>query len=169
MCSDIVTLLKHDHRRFESLFVEVARQCDLVEAGMSPDRPRLNAVVGFLRDRVLPVHHALEDVIYIMLLRNYPQICEVYDLAEDHQQSKREFDAFADAVKSGEESFVDVARSYIGNERAHFIAEEEVLFPYAEKYLQPVQWQDLKRSVEIKGTEEAEPLNPDIEELLQTP
>ena len=168
MCTDVITLLKDDHRRFAGLFLEIANQCDRAEDGVPVDNAILNAIVSFLRDRALPVHHALEEAIFIMLLRNFPQIREIYDLAEDHQQSNREFDAFVDAVTSTKDSFVDVARSYIGNERAHFIAEEEVLFPYAKRYLRQDQWNDLKNTLRTINPNATEPLDPVIARFLQS-
>jgi hypothetical protein len=36
-------------------------------------------------------------------------------------------------VEREDKSFIEPARSFVANERGHFIAEEEIVFPYAAK------------------------------------
>lgn len=147
MCNLLLTRLKQDHRRFECLFAELERQCNAKGAGGLLDPQILHAIAKYLGDGALLFHHALEDAIYAKLLQNRPRFREIYDLSADHRQSWREFEWFGSAVAGSIDEPVEATRSFIGNERGHFISEEEIFFPEAAKHLQPEDWRSLERSV----------------------
>jgi len=147
MCNEVLTRLRDDHGRFERLFVEIENQCAATENGAPVNATYLSAIVAYLREYALRLHHALEDAIFAKLLEKQPHFLEIYDLAEDHRACRREFEAFALAAIPVDDNFTDLARSYVGNERAHFIAEEEVFFPYAQRLLLDEQWQALQASL----------------------
>lgn len=141
MCHRVLTRLRDDHGRFELLFSTIERECDADEAGQTINHGRLKAIAAYFGTRALPLHHAIEDAIFTHLLGYFPSFREeIYDLLDDHIQSKREFDGFLVAVETVTQNFVEAARSFVANERGHFISEEEVFFPYAEKTLTTEEW-----------------------------
>lgn len=146
MCDILLGCLKDDHRRLEYLFLELEHQCAAKEEGRSVDLIVLRAIVDYLGDGALLFHHALEDAIYIELMHTHPRFCEVYDLAEDHRASWREFERLKTAVSGSGEDLIEAIRSFIGNERGHFISEEEIFFPYARAFVQNEDWLRLERS-----------------------
>lgn len=142
-------LLEHltkGHKRFERLFKELERQCDATQSGLL-DPKTLHAIAQYLGSGALLFHHALEDAIYAKLLQYQPRFREIYDLAADHRQSMREFEWFGSAVSGSEEDPFEATRSFIGNERGHFISEEEIFFPQAAKCLQSEDWRSLEQNV----------------------
>jgi len=161
MCNILQGRLKDDHHRFECLFAELERQCAAKEELRPVQWPKVHAIVNYLGCGALLFHHALEDAIYAKLLERQPRFRDIYDMAEDHRQSWREFERFAAAVSVAREDLVDVTRSFVGNERGHFISEEEIFFPYALRSLRDEDWESLERSV--SGTEL---LAPDIKDPI---
>ena len=153
MCSDVLAHLRDDHRLFERLFLAIEHECLKVENGQAADIKRLRAIATHLGAGAVPLHHGVEDAIFSQIVKIFPRFRkDIFDLLEDHQASKREFANFACAVDRGDEDFVDAARSFVANERGHFIAKEEIIFPYATKYLSAEQWQSLADIlVERKG------------------
>lgn len=166
MRNNVLTRLREDHGRFERLFVEIENQCTAAERGLSADEACLRAIIAYLGGHALRLHHALEDAIFVKLLEKLPLFLEIYDLAEDHQACRMEFEAFASAAVAINENFVEKARSYVGNERAHFIAEEEVFFPYAERFLLDEQWRSFQAAL-IDEAGDAAKTHPTISRILQ--
>jgi hemerythrin-like domain-containing protein len=146
MCDILLGRLKDDHRRLEHLFLELERQCAAKEGGRPIDLLVLRAIVDYLGDGALLFHHALEDAIYMELVHTLPRFREIYDLAEDHRASWREFERLKTAVSGPGEELVEAIRSFIGNERGHFISEEEIFFPYARAFVRNEDWLRLERS-----------------------
>ena len=167
MCDILRGRLIDDHRRLECLFVELERQCKAKEECRPIDLPILQSIAHYLGDGALLFHHALEDAIYAKLLHNHPRFREIYDLAEDHRQSWREFERFLAAVAGAGEGLAEATRSFIGNERGHFISEEEIFLPYAAKFLTREDWQSLERSVPAAELLAADVNDPMVARLFQ--
>jgi len=160
MCNFLLERLKGDHTRFKYLFAELERLCVARKSTPSDDAPILKAILDYLGGGALLFHHALEDAIYARLLQIYPQFPEIYDLADDHKKSWREFDQLT-------EDLAATSASFVGNETAHFIAEEEIFFPYAAKFLQNDDWGRIERSVAAAELLAADADDPIIVRLLQ--
>lgn len=166
MCNLLLDRLKQDHKRFECLFKELERQCDGKGSGLL-DPQTLYAIAKYFGGGALLFHHALEDAIYAKLLQNQPRFREIYDLAADHRQSWCEFEWFGAAVSESKEDPVEATRSFIGNERGHFISEEEIFFPQAAKCLRSEDWESLERSVPAAELLAADDTDATIARLFQ--
>jgi hemerythrin-like domain-containing protein len=141
MCHEILARLREDHKRYERFFRAIDEICDRAESGNTINRLRLKAIAAYLGEYALPAHHALEDAIFAQIVRVFPHFQEeMYDLIEDHETCKREFQIFERALELEDFEFVEPARSFVANERGHFIAEEEIIFAYAVKHLSSDQW-----------------------------
>lgn len=151
MYQDVLARLLDDHRDFERLFAAIEDQYGDEARPAKLDVSKLEAVRWHLAAHAFR-HHAVEDRMNAMLLRHLPRFgAEIYDLREDHDQTAIEFEAFSravDGLRAGLpesiETFCDSARAYIANERGHFIAEEELFFPYAAQHLKEEDWAELK-------------------------
>lgn len=148
----VLSQLRTEHERFESLFAEIERECDIAGGGGNVALERLESICEDLRAGALGSHHTLEDRIYAVLIARLPRFGDdIYDLREDHRQSWREFEFFVAAVRAVRagapgcsNQLLDAAHSYIANERGHIIAEEELFFPYALQYLRAEEWDALR-------------------------
>lgn len=155
MTNDVLQRLRDDHRRCERLFCAIEEECSRLESGTPADMPRLKAIADYLGKCCFPRHHALEDAIFTELVKRLPNFrADIFDLSEDHHASKQEFINFMFAVAHEDDDLAETARSFVANERGHFISEEELVFRYAEKYLTPEQWATLRQSLHIVESEE---------------
>jgi hemerythrin-like domain-containing protein len=168
MCDGVLNRLRDDHKRFERFFKAIEHECSKAEADGHFDHPRLLAIACYLGEQALPCHHALEDAMFFNIVKLEPRFrTDVYDLPEDHESSKREFQLFEKSVNAADGRFSEAARSFVANERGHFISEEEVLFPFAAKTLTQKQWNDLSVSLAILEQENhPAPSSAPIKDLL---
>lgn len=158
MNDDLLERLRRDHGRFERFFRAIEQECSHLDAGKPADMPRLKAITTYLGKCAFPRHHALEDAIFAQLVKRLPNFrADIFDLPEDHHTSKQEFLNFMRAVETSDNDLADTARSFVANERGHFISEEEVIFRYAAKYLAADQWQTLRDGLRTAGSERERP------------
>ncbi|MGE4063217.1 MAG: hemerythrin domain-containing protein [Rhodospirillaceae bacterium] len=163
MRNEVLERLTGDHARFERFFRAIEEQCARLDAGKPADVPRLKAIVSYLAKFAFPRHHALEDAIFAQLVKRMPNFwVEIFDLPEDHHTSKQEFMNFMLAVERGDDDLADTARSFVANERGHFISEEEIVFRYARKHLTADQWAELREGLRIIESEDGHPQNVDL-------
>lgn len=140
MQNDVLTRLHADHARFERLFRVIEDEGARLELGHAVDMPRLKSFVTYFSHEFAR-HHGLEDAIFAELLKCRPQFREeIFDLFEDHQVSQAEFKRLSDAIDRGNGDLAETIRSFVANERGHFISEEETLLRYAAQYLTEEQW-----------------------------
>jgi len=166
MC-DILMRLREDHVRFERLFRAIEYECSNLERGAVYNHLRLTEAAAYLHCQ-MPAHHALEEDIFVQIVKMLPTFCEdIYDLLKDHQVSKLMFKSLARAVSLNDGNIAGCAGLFITNERAHFIAEEEIIFPHAVKYLSIHHWRRLD-GVSAQNEKEAalSPKYGAIEDLL---
>lgn len=164
MTSDVLERLREDHRRCERLFRAIEHECARLESGKVADMPRLQAIVDYLGKYAFPRHHALEDAIFNELVKRLPNFrLDIFDLPEDHHTSRQEFINFMLAVGKEDDNLAETARSFVANERSHFISEEEIVFRYAEKCLTAEQWSVLSESLHIVESEDGRP--PALEQI----
>lgn len=163
MRHEILERLKGDHVRFERLFRAIEEQCSRLEAGQPADLARLRSITDYLGKFALPRHHALEDAIFAQIVKRMPRFrTDIFDLPEDHHTSKREFINFCTAVERGDDDLAELARSFVANERGHFIAEEEIVFHYASKHLTAEQWDELRAGLRVVESEGIRPEKSDL-------
>ncbi len=158
MTNDVLERLRGDHRRCERFFRAIEDECAHLESGKPANMPRLKAIAEYLGKYAFPRHHALEDAIFSELVKRLPNFrVDIFDLPEDHHTSKQEFISFVIAVGRGNGEIAETARSFVANERSHFISEEEIVFRYAAKYLTREQWALLGKSLHIVESEDGRP------------
>lgn len=153
MTSPVLSHLREDHGRFERLFVEIERQCEVLENGALADVKRLGAIAWYLIEYGCRRHNAAENTIFFVLVGRLPTYGrDIYDLVVDHRLSTQQANSFSDAVSGlgGDDpdsrgAFTVFARSYVANERGHFISEEELFFPYAERHIERDQWVEIEK------------------------
>jgi len=166
----VVTRLCADHVLFEQIFREIERQCVCLAVGKGFDAKKLGAAICYLNEHEKSYHHEIEERIGSLLNKQSPGYdTNIYDLSGDHSICHREFERFRRCFDNGElhactiEEAVDCAKSYIGIERAHFISEEELFFPYAIRHLTHRQWRTVNK---LKALAEADSsLSPDAPAL----
>jgi len=158
MGNDVLGRLRGDHARFERFFQAIEAECSRLEEGQAANMPRLKAIAAYLGNSAFPRHHALEDAIFAQIVKRVPRFRgDIFDLPEDHHTSQQEFVNYLLAVERGDADLAETARSFVANERGHFISEEEIVFRYAEKCLTAEQWDGLRESLRMIESEEARP------------
>lgn len=163
MRNEILVRLTGEHARFERFFRAIEEQCSRLEAGQQADVPRLKAITSYLAKFAFPRHHALEDAIFAQIVKRMPRFrVDIFDLPEDHHTSKQEFINFCLALERGDDDLAETARSFIANERGHFISEEEIVFQYAHNNLTAEQWSELQKGLQIVESENGRPQNLDL-------
>jgi hemerythrin-like domain-containing protein len=156
MKNQVLARLHEDHARFDQFFAAIEDQCSRLETGLPADMPRLKAIIEYLGRQEFPRHQALEEAIFAKLLARRPHFREdIFDLTEDHKVSQRQFTRLVRAVESGNETLMGAARSFVANERGHFISEEETLFHAAGQYLSENDWHQLSEGVKAEGNRPA--------------
>jgi hemerythrin-like domain-containing protein len=157
MCNGVLVRLREEHERFEQLFAETERLCTAIEVRGEIGVLSMKAIAWYFTEGAQnTLHQALEDRLSNIVLEHVPGFAlDIYDLHQDHQKSRKWAAAFANALDAltddpyeAQKSVVRTARAYIGHERVHYMSEEEILFPYAQRHLTPGEWAELRRQSE---------------------
>jgi len=137
MCHELLEQLREEHRDVERHLLKVEEQCEAMERGDQPDLAVLYTVAAYLAGDAMREHHARENRLVRLLGTRLPHFAEeILDVTRDHEQSRRAIGRYTQALEQFENAKCDrvalahIARAMVGNERGHFIAEEEVFFPY---------------------------------------
>jgi len=159
MCNAVLARLREEHGRFELLFAETERQCAAIEVRDEMAVLTLTAIAWYFTDGTQKkAHQALENRLAELVLEHVLGFAQdIYDVDKDHQTSRKRATAFADSLKTlagdpigAQKGMVRTARAFIGHERGHFMSEEEILFPYALRYLTPGESAELQRQSEAQ-------------------
>jgi len=152
MGDQVLRALREDHVRFERAFREIEGQMS-ASATTSFAGDRLGEIVSYLVKHAKSFHQDVEELIYYSLLECLPQFSDdIYPVAADHRECDRRGKVLAAAIQTvGPDTRLygsaleEAARSYISHERGHFIAEEELLYPFAQRYLRADQWEKIRK------------------------
>ncbi len=157
--SAILRVLRREHQCMARLLDVLERQIARVEAGRAPDYEIVEAVVDFFLEFPDSHHHPKEDLVFAKLrLRDPRAAARVGDLHAEHEAlaelTLRFADGFdwmlEDPAPSGD-WFEHGARQFVDFLRRHIGLEEEVLFPAAERALEPFDWPEIDAAFALSG------------------
>lgn len=140
--------LRHEHEAILSALAILDRLADTLDAGASADPADLRAFLGFLRDFVDQCHHGKEEGLLLPALAQAgipPQEGLLDVLLDEHVQGRewiRQMQACLEPAPD-RPGFARAARGYRDLLQSHIRTENEVLFPWAERALDPQQSQAL--------------------------
>ena len=141
--TDIVGLLREDHRIMSKLLDALERQIDSAAVGNPPDYVIVGGIVDYCMAYPDRYHHPLEDAVFRCLVRLDPAHGRALPgLAEEHAALGDEIRRFAellDEIRNEEfvrrDHFVSEARRLMARYRDHMMREEDAFLPLAEKHL----------------------------------
>jgi len=148
----VLAMLREDHIGFERAFGEIERLVTAKSADSSEGK-RMEELVWYLVKHAKSFHQDVEELIYYSLLERVPHFSDdIYPVAADHRECIRRGKALAAAIQVvGPDARLygsaleEAAYSYISHERGHFIAEEELFYPFAQRYLRAEQWEKIRK------------------------
>lgn len=155
----ILRELRREHRGMARLLDSLERQIAKVEAGRAPDYEIVEALVDFFLDFPDACHHPKEDLVFAKLrLRDPRAAAQVGDLHAEHEELAELTLRFADGFDWMLEDpalpgdwFEHGARQFADFLRRHIAIEEEVLFPAAERALEPFDWTEIDAAFTLSG------------------
>ena len=149
--TDMVEVLRQEHRNIESLLRVLERELSVFERGERPDYEVVLAVIDHFKDYPDSCHHPKEDMIVEKLkVRDPVTAATIGDLEAQHQEGAkrlRRVDQAVQRVLSDQdllrENVNNIIRDFIDHERQHMAMEEHVVFPAVLNALQPQDWADV--------------------------
>jgi len=150
MGDSVLATLRDDHVKFERAFLEIERQV-AARSAESPDGKRMEELVWYLVKHAKSFHQDVEELIYYSLLERMPQFSDdIYPVAADHRECDRRGKMLAAVIQKANPGAPEyglelrgAAQAYISHERGHFIAEEELFYPFAQRHIRADQWQKI--------------------------
>ena len=149
--TDMVEVLRQEHRNIESLLRVLERELSVFDRGERPDYEVVLAVIDYFKDYPDSCHHPKEDMIVGKLKARDPvAAATIGDLAGEHQEGTRRLRRVAQAVERVlndqdllRQNVDNIIRDFINHERQHMAMEERVVFPAALNALRPKDWADI--------------------------
>jgi hemerythrin-like domain-containing protein len=144
----IIASLREEHRNIEQLLLVLERELNVFSRGDRPDYEIINAVISYFLDYPDCCHHPKEDMIFEKLkARDYVAAESVGDLEAEHRSEGKRLRRVSDMIRgilTNEEApgqtFDNVMRDFVEQERRHMKMEERVLFSSAVTALRPEDW-----------------------------
>ena len=148
--TDIIEVLRQEHRNIESLLCVLERELSVFDRGDRPDYEVVLAVIDYFKDYPDSCHHPEEDMIVAKLKARDPAAATIGDLEAQHKEGSRRLRRVAQAVERvlSDQDLVrqnvdNIIRDFINHERQHMAMEERVVFPAALDALRPEDWADI--------------------------
>lgn len=144
----IIESLREEHRNIEQLLLVLERELNVFSRGDRPDYEIINAVISYFLDYPDCCHHPKEDMIFEKLKARDSVAAEsVGDLEAEHRNEGKRLRRVSDMIRgilTNEEApaqtFDNVMRDFVEQERRHMKMEERVLFSSAVTALRPEDW-----------------------------
>ena len=144
----IIESLREEHRNIEQLLLVLERELNVFSRGDRPDYEIINAVISYFLDYPDCCHHPKEDMIFEKLKARDSVAAEsVGDLEAEHRNEGNRLRRVSDMIRGiliNEEApgqtFDNVMRDFVEQERRHMKMEERVLFSSAVTALRPEDW-----------------------------
>ena len=144
----IIETLREEHRNIEELLLVLEQELSVFARNERPDYEIIQAVLSYFQDYPDCCHHPKEDMIFEKLkARDAVAAKSVGDLEAEHQNEGQRLRRVAHMIRSIltdhdvlRQTFGDIMRDFIKQERKHMEMEERVLFPAAVSALQPDDW-----------------------------
>jgi hemerythrin-like domain-containing protein len=144
--TDMVEVLRQEHRNIESLLRVLERELSVFDRGERPDYEVVLAVIDYFKDYPDSCHMILEK----LKARDPVAAATIGDLEAEHQKGTRRLRRVAQAVERVlsdqdlvRENVANIVRDFINHERQHMAMEERVVFPAALNALRPKDWADI--------------------------
>ena len=147
----IIELLRAEHRDIEKLLLVLEEELTAFDRKERPDYEVIQAVISYFQDYPDCCHHPKEDMAFDKLKARDPVAAEsIGDVGAEHHEEAQRLERVARMVRSIlldhevlRQTFDDVMRDFIGQERKHMEMEERILFPAAVNALQSEDWTDI--------------------------
>ncbi len=144
----IIETLREEHRNIEDLLLVLERELSVFGRNERPDYEIIQAVISYFQDYPDCCHHPKEDMIFEKLKARDPlAAASVGDLEVEHQDEGKRLRRVAHLIRSVltdqvvlRQTFDDIMRDFIAQERKHMDMEERVLFSAAADALRPEDW-----------------------------
>ncbi|MGO9702233.1 MAG: hemerythrin domain-containing protein [Xanthobacteraceae bacterium] len=144
----IIESLREEHRNIEEVLLVLEHELNIFSRGGRPDYEIINAVISYFLDYPDCCHHPKEDMIFEKLKARDPVAAEsVGDLEGEHRNESQRLRRVSDMIRgilTNEEApgqtFDNVMRDFVEQERRHMKMEERVLFSSAVTALRPEDW-----------------------------
>ena len=144
----IIETLREEHRNIEDLLLVLEQELSVFGRNERPDYEIIQAVISYFQDYPDCCHHPKEDMIFEKLKARDPlAAASVGDLEAEHQDEGKRLRRVAHLIRSIltdqvvlRQTFDDIMRDFIAQERKHMDMEERVLFSAAADALQPEDW-----------------------------
>lgn len=153
--SDVVFLLRLEHRNMSQLLSVVERQLSFLQERGPMDHALMESILGYCLTYPDECHHPKEDLIYRRLAVRDPAAADaVGDLEAHHAKLAALTRAFADALAAAEDDEPGaqqrtewLGRQFLAGYRDHIAMEEGVFFPRALAALSERDWEDIEFDV----------------------
>ena len=169
----MIELLRAEHRDIEQLLNVLEGELEVFERRERPDYEVIQTIISYFQDYPDCCHHPKEDMIFDKLkARDSPKAKGIGDVEAEHRQETKRLDRVARIVRNvlldreiARQTFSEVMRDFIDQQRVHMAMEERTLFPVAENALRPEDW----REIDVKWNDKTESLfNVAMEERCQS-
>ena len=169
----MIELLRAEHRDIEQLLNVLEGELEVFERRERPDYEVIQTIISYFQDYPDCCHHPKEDMIFDKLkARDSPKANGIGDVEAEHRQETERLDRVARIVRNvlldreiARQTFSEVMRDFIDQQRVHMAMEERTLFPVAENALRPEDW----REIDVKWNDKTESLfNVAMEERCQS-
>lgn len=155
----ILRELRREHRGMVRLLGVLERQIARFEAGAAPDYEIVESLVDYFIDFPDACHHPKEDLVFAKLrLRDPRAVARIGDLHAEHEELAELTLRFADGFDGMLEDpalpgdwFRHSAHQFADFLRRHIRIEEDVLFPAAERALEPFDWTEIDAAFALSG------------------
>ncbi len=153
--SDIVLMLRLEHRNMERVLACFETRVDTLAAGGPLDRLFLGSIVEYFLTFPDRAHHPKENLLHALLARRHPpSAAAVGDLRKEHAGQARDAHRLAlrldDAYFGQAEArqrFVEAARAFTRAQLRHIEMEESLFFPASLRHLGADEWDNIDFAV----------------------
>ena len=175
MINSILQTLNTDHKNLAKVMYCLRSQIKgYDDPDMEPNISQIMDILDFISTVPERWHHPLEDIVFRRLLEKkipHPQqvravIREHEDLERLTQELKAAFQQVAMDIAVPVAHLYRTATIYLSRQMLHLDAEESVLFPMAEEYLDEEDWTEIELQAETVRTSLADDSPIEYEHLL---
>ena len=162
MNNPILQMLNTDHKNIAKVLYCLRAQIKgYDDPDMEPNISQIMDILDFISTVPERWHHPVEDIVFARLMKKNPPhpeqiravIREHEDLERLTAELKSAFEQVAMDIAVPVAHLYRTATIYLSRQMLHLDAEESVLFPLAEEYLEEDDWAEIEDLIEpIRGT-----------------
>lgn len=149
--TEIIELLCGEHQDIRQLLDVLEDELRIFNHQQRPDYNVIEAIISYFQDYPDCCHHPKEDMIFEKLKVRDPAAAErVGDLRAEHRGENERLQRVAQIVRNIlldrdilRQTFDEVMRDFIDQQRAHLAMEERILFPAVIDALRPEDWAEI--------------------------